>query len=84
MTFSTALYLLKEGRKLTRKGWNGKGIYIAMCFPSPSTFVTQPFLYIDTTALVTNNPHAPKGRVPWLASQTDLLAEDWTLMPETA
>jgi hypothetical protein len=39
--------------------------------------MTSDFIYIDTTGLETNNPHAPKSRVPWLASQTDMLAEDW-------
>lgn len=34
---------------------------------------------IDTTGLQTQNTEAPKSRVPWLASQTDMLAEDWEI-----
>lgn len=34
-------------------------------------------IFIDSTGLQTNNPDSPKNRVPWLASQTDMLAEDW-------
>jgi hypothetical protein len=39
--------------------------------------MTQPYIYIDTLGLQTTNPNAPKGRVPWTPSQTDMLAEDW-------
>ena len=41
--------------------------------------MTHPYIYIDTTGLETSNPNAPKDRVPWLASQTDMLSEDWVL-----
>ena len=39
--------------------------------------MTHDYLYINTTGLKTDNPDAPKGRVPWTPSQTDLLAHDW-------
>jgi hypothetical protein len=42
--------------------------------------MTQPYIYIVTTGLVTDNKDAPKGIVPWLASQTDMLAEDWNIV----
>lgn len=44
------------------------------------TYMTQPFIYIVTNGLVTENPDAPKGIVPWLASQTDMLANDWVVV----
>lgn len=75
--FGTAIELLKEGYKVARKGWNGKGIYLELQRPDEHSKMTLPYIYIVTTKLVTDNPDAPKGVVPWLASQTDMLAEDW-------
>lgn len=76
-SFSSILYDLKAGRCCTRKGWNGKGIFIALQTPDKYSKMTCPYIYIDTTGLQTTNSNAPKGRVPWLASQTDMLATDW-------
>lgn len=70
---------LKEGKVYRRAGWNGKGIYIALQTPDSKSKMTQPYIYINTTCLETTNPAAPKGRVPWLASQTDMLADDWVV-----
>ena len=77
MTFGLAIEAMKKGKKVARKGWNGKGIFIELQLPDENSKMTQPYIYIDTTNLQTNNPDAPKCRVPWLASQTDMLAEDW-------
>ena len=79
-TFGAALELLRLGRKIKRRGWNGKGIFICLQTPDEFSKMTQPYIYIDTLGLETTNPNAPKGRVPWLASQTDLLAEDWEVI----
>lgn len=78
--FGIALEYLKKGFKVRRKGWNGKGIFIQLQRPDGHSKMTHPYIYIDTTGLQTNNIDAPKDRVPWLASQTDMLAEDWTLI----
>ena len=75
--FSQALEMLKDGEKVARKGWNGKGIFIEIQRPNINSKMTHPYIYIDTTGLKTDNPNAPKSLVPWLASQTDLLSEDW-------
>lgn len=80
MNFGQAIEKLKEGKKVTRKGWNGKGIFIELQVPDEHSKMTQPYIYIDTLGLQTANPNAPKGRVPWLASQTDMLAEDWEVL----
>lgn len=77
MNFGEALEKLKQGKKVCRKGWNGKGIFIELQVPDVNSKMTHPYIYIDTTGLQTNNPDAPKDRVPWLASQTDMLADDW-------
>lgn len=68
MNFSQALDMLKAGSKMARDGWNGKGQYIGMQTPDANSANTLPYLYIITVQ---------GQRVPWLASQTDLLAEDW-------
>ncbi len=75
--FGEAIKYLKRGFKVKRLGWNGKGIYIEMQRPDEHSKMTLPYIYIVTNGLVTDNPDAPKGVVPWLASQTDMLAEDW-------
>ena len=77
MNFGKAIEALKDGKKVARKGWNGKGIYIKLQTPDANSKMTLPYIYIVTNGLITDNPNAPKGVVPWLASQTDMLAEDW-------
>lgn len=79
-TFGEAIRKLKTGQKVARKGWNGKGIYIEMQKPDEHSKMTLPYIYIVTNGLVTDNPDAPKGVVPWLASQTDMLATDWRVV----
>lgn len=80
--FGWALRCLKQGKAVARKGWNGKGIYIKLQTPDVNSKMTLPYIYIVTNGLVTVNPNAPKGTVPWLASQTDMLAEDWEVVEE--
>ena len=77
MNFGLAIEELKKGNKVARRGWNGKGIFIELQLPDEYSKMTHPYIFIDTTGLKTNNPDAPKDRIPWLASQTDMLAEDW-------
>ena len=80
LTFGDALEALKIGHKARRRGWNGTGIYIELQLPDEHSKMTSPYIFIDTTGLQTDNPDAPKCRVPWLASQTDMLAEDWEVI----
>ena len=80
MDIGQALTKLKNGNRVKRKGWNGDGIFLALKVPDKNSKMTQPYIYIDTLGLKTNNPNAPKGRVPWLASQTDMLTEDWEVV----
>ena len=80
MNFGEALEALKAGKKVARAGWNGKGIYIELQKPDQHSKMTLPYIYIVTNGLITDNPAAPKGVVPWLASQTDMLAEDWQIV----
>lgn len=79
MTFGEAIEALKDGKRVARKGWNGKGIFLELQMPDKFSKMTHPYIYIDSTGLQTDNPDAPKNRVPWLASQTDMLSIDWTI-----
>lgn len=80
MNFGLAIEALKMGIAVARKGWNGKGIYLELQEPDENSKMTLPYIYIVTNGLITDNPHAPKGCVPWLASQTDILADDWMIV----
>lgn len=80
MTFGDALKYLDRGLKVRRRGWNGKGIFIELQKPDAHSKMTHPYIFIDTTGLNTDNPDAPRNRVPWFASQTDMLAKDWEIV----
>ena len=80
LTFSNALEALKKGKHVYRKGWNGKGMYI---FIAGGNDIISNWIY--TNGKNDNFPLLPfiamktadNKVVPWLASQTDILAEDW-------
>ena len=80
MDFGKALIELKDGQKVARDGWNGSGIFIELQTPDEHSKMTSPYIFIDTTGLQTDNDAAPKSRVPWLASQTDMLSGDWVIV----
>ena len=77
MNFGQAIEALREGKKVCRAGWNGRGVFIELQTPTKLSKMTSPYIFIDTTGLQTDNESAPKSLVPWLASQTDMLAVDW-------
>lgn len=77
--FGWVLSKLRCGWPVRRRGWNGKGIFIKLQVPDEHSKMTSPYIYIDTTGLRSNNPDAPRSCAPWLASQTDMLAEDWEI-----
>lgn len=69
--FDVALQALKRGAKARRLGWNGQGQWLEVQVPDENSKMSLPYIYIST---VTGD------LVPWLASQTDLLANDWQYM----
>ena len=75
--FAVALRELKEGNRVARNGWNGKGLWLELQRPDARSKMTLPYIFISYPEDAQNTPGA---RVPWLASQTDLLADDWTLV----
>lgn len=71
MNFSEALSLLKSGSCVARSGWNGNNMFLELQTPTETSKMTLPYIYMKT---------ACNNLVPWLASQTDLLAEDWQII----
>lgn len=68
MSFGDALSALKSGVKVRRAGWNGKNMHLELQRPDANSKMTLPYIFMFT---------ADKQQVPWLASQTDMLADDW-------
>ena len=71
--FGDVLKHLKEQPLINtalREGWIGKGQYICLQVPDEGSKMSLPYIYILTV---------DEKLVPWLASQTDMLAEDWWL-----
>lgn len=82
MTFGLALEALKLGKKVCRSGWNGKGMFL-MYVPSEKYGIIEKIgLGIDKGNLLPwiGMKTADDKFVPWLASQTDMLSEDWIVL----
>lgn len=78
MDFGNAVAFLKDGDRVARSGWNGKGMYLFRVAHWDGTGDTalntcehSPFIAMKT---------ADNHVVPWLASQTDILAVDWEVV----
>lgn len=81
MTFGEAIATMMDGERVCRAGWNGKGMWIRYVDlysdaefrvqeHEPCTGTWLPFIAMKT---------ADNSLVPWLASQTDMLADDWQM-----
>jgi len=83
MNFAVALSNLKSGNRVARNGWNGKGMFIFLVQGSTFKVDRAPLNESFPEGTEINySPHidmrtADGSIVPWLASQTDILAEDW-------
>lgn len=81
MNFGHALELIKRGEKVARKGWNGKGMFLFLAtgkeFESENFGDKLPEIINDVICMKTAQNTICIG---WLASQTDMLAEDWELI----
>lgn len=76
-TFGEALEAAKNGKAIQRFGWNGAGLKVKLQRPDENSKMTLPYLYIEYPEDAKTTPGA---RCPWLASQTDILAEDWHIL----
>lgn len=90
LDFGEALVELKAGEKLQRDGWNGKGMFVVLQkgYPDgiPVNKNTAEALGIDEGSVERFAPYlmfrtSDGSFVPWVASQTDLLAQDWRVVP---
>ena len=85
--FGMAIDALKDGKKVARAGWNGKGMWLQLVEPhsnrppsTPTAMVLSLPDDVDTLPWI-GMKTADSKFVPWLASQTDMLAEDWMIVP---
>jgi hypothetical protein len=84
MDFQEALTALKNGKLMAREGWNGKGMFIFLVPGSTFTVNRAPLnvIYPEGTEVKYHGHIDMKTAdgyvVPWLCSQTDMLATDWT------
>lgn len=72
MDFGEALAALNEGQRVTRAGWNGNGMWLALQVPDANSKMRRRYLYMSPI---------DGDLVPWVASQSDLLADDWGIAP---
>ncbi len=86
LNFGDAIALLKKGAKVSRLGWNGQGMFLFLVPGSRFTVNRPPLLgiYPEGTE-ISYHAHIDMRTacgmiVPWLASQTDMLAEDWVIV----
>ena len=69
--FGEAIRALRSQQRVARTGWNGKGMWLELQVPDAYSKMSLPYIYMYT---------AQGDLVPWLASQTDVLADDWQLV----
>lgn len=89
--FDEVIVALKNGKRAARSGWNGKGMWISL---SPgaeqlgadkfwnlhnSQFAKDIGGHADVLPVITMKTADDKILMGWLASQTDMLAEDWSI-----
>ena len=83
MNFGKAIDLLKEGKKVSRKGWNGKNQYIELATNISYKNVDGEIININHKT-IGNKAIAFVGtsgvQIGWLASQSDMLSDDWELI----
>lgn len=91
MTFGLAIEALKRGSKVARKGWNGNEMWLVLVPGTPVIHPAQDTPYgkagiteceiLPHIDMWTTNAHGRRAMLPgWLASQTDMLSEDWEIV----
>lgn len=83
LSFEIALTNLKYGARVAREGWNGKGMFLFLVTGETVTqAINEQYVDENTSLPVVDAIYmktADNKLVPWLASQTDILATDWTI-----
>lgn len=82
MNFGEAIQELKQGKKVARKGWNGKGMWL--CLAGGGVRAPQSIFNLENEIVGflpwIGMKTVDNCFVPWLASQTDMLAMDWEVV----
>lgn len=68
MELGDAIRALRQGQDVGRAGWNGRGMALRLQVPDAHSKMSLPYIFMRTV---------DGAYVPWVASQTDLLADDW-------
>lgn len=91
MDFGEALKALKDGKRVSRAGWNGKGMWLVFVPGTPQVQFRDGTPYANAGLVQADiNPHVDmltadgKMQPGWLCSQTDMFAEDWGIVEATA
>lgn len=92
MSFGDAIAALKQGQRVSRAGWNGKGMWLVLVPGTPAAQLRQGTPYhsalgLDQCEILphidmwTINAEGRRAMLPgWLASQSDMLADDWSIV----
>lgn len=91
MNFGQAIEALKAGKKVSRAGWNGKGMWLILVPGTKAVEFTEGSPYykaglqsgeiLPHIDMYTTNSEGRRAMLPgWLASQTDMLSEDWVIV----
>ena len=83
--FGVAIEALKMGHKVQRSGWNGKDMYLVILDPARDNLMTLSVSCVEATRELALQPFivmktVDNTYVPWLASQTDMLSDDWRIV----
>lgn len=89
MNFGQAIEALKQGKKVSRAGWNGKGMWLILVPGTPMAHMREGSAYqkagvseceiLPHIDMWTTNAEGRRAMLPgWLASQSDMLADDWS------
>ena len=77
-----AVKQLWDGKKLKRLGWNGKDMWVALQIPDEHSMNTEPYVYLERFGNGVPLDKNKRYRIPWLCSQSDLLAKDWEIFAD--
>jgi len=92
INFGQAIEALKQGKRVARQGWNGKGMWLALSVGTPKLeadkfwnphnkqFAIDNGGSAEVLSVITMKTADDKILMGWLASQTDILAEDWCIL----
>jgi len=87
MNFGEAIEALKRGDKVSRKGWNGRGMFLYYVpedsYPARTKVAKMEFGELVRYQAYIAMKTAQGSVVPWLASQSDVLVDDWSWESES-